>query len=339
MNRVTRIVGAMATAGAFLAMVPSADAASCSSSTPSRVSYADAFDGEAGLAPEISTVRANVDANCTYSVDPGLTAPLLADDSVFIYIDTDGNPSTGSALFGGADVAIGTLGQIGADTPPMRGVWDGTSFSFDDATPVGPALSTGGFSATVDRLEIDPGTTTRFMVGTLFQGIYDSYSDYAPSVGLGSILLPVDFSTRAPLPAVPVVPVVPAPTSTYVPPAPSTPAPGVTRTIPTGAASGADDVTCVVPFTTRLTPTKAYRRIKRLGCATASAPGRAYSATVKPGRVIRTTPTVGTQTSRPVRLVISRGKRPGRRLAGIDTTLQRLTADAALAQREAEHRP
>jgi len=336
MNRVTRIAGAMAAAGAFLAMVPSADAASCHSSTPSSVSYADAFDGQAGLAPEIATVQANMDANCTYSVDPGITAPLLADDSVFVYIDTDGNPSTGSALFGGADVAIGTLGQVGADTPPMRGVWDGTSFSFDDATPVGPATSTGGFSATVDRLEIDPGTTTRFMVGTLFQGIYDSYSDYAPSIGLGSILLPVDFSTRGPLPAVPDVP---APTSTYVPPAPSTPAPGVTRTIPTGAASAAGDVTCVVPFTTRLTPTRAYRRIKRLGCATTGTPRRAYSAAVKPGRVIRTTPAVGTRTSRPVRLVISRGKRPGRRLAGLDDTLQRLNADAALAQRQAEQRP
>ena len=109
--------------------------------------------------------------------------------------------------------------------------------------------------------------------------------------------------------------------------------------VPTGAASAAGDVTCVVPFTTRLTPTKAYRRIKRLGCATTSAPRRAYSAAVKPGRVIRTTPAVGTRTSRPVRLVISRGKRPARRLAGIDDTLQRLTADAALAQRQAEHRP
>jgi len=204
MNRVTRIAGAMAAAGAFFAMVPSADAASCHSSTPSSVSYADAFDGEDGLAPEISMVQANVDADCTYSVDPGITAPLLEGDSVFIYIDTDGDPSTGSALFGGADAVVGTLGHTGADSPPLLGTWDGSSFSFNDDTPVGAPLFTGGFTTTVDRLQINPGTTTRFMVATLYQGIYDSYSDYAPTVGSGSILLPVNFSTRAPLSPAPV---------------------------------------------------------------------------------------------------------------------------------------
>src|SRR3712207_1340492 len=102
------------------AAMPSAASAACHTSTPATAVHADSTsDGEAGLAPEIGTVRGTLNASCSYGVDPGLVdGVMIAGEAVFIYVDTDGSDSTGSAPFDGADKAIGTLGQTGEDGPP-----------------------------------------------------------------------------------------------------------------------------------------------------------------------------------------------------------------------------
>jgi hypothetical protein len=77
---------------ALFAPAASANAA-CTSSTPSAAAYTDPVDGDLGLAPEITTVGVSVDASCHLVVDPGIAAPHADGDGVFVYIDSDGNPS------------------------------------------------------------------------------------------------------------------------------------------------------------------------------------------------------------------------------------------------------
>jgi hypothetical protein len=328
-KRVVRVAGAVAAASAFLVMAPSANAA-CHSSTPSSAAFSDPFDGDAGLAPEILEVRAAVDGDCNYSVDPGVPGPLIDDEAVFVYVDTDGDSATGSALFNGADVAVGTVGGFGADSPPLRGVWTGSSFSFSGGKVLDPGVGDGAFSATIDDLEIDPGTTTHVTVSTIYSGIYDSYIDSAPEPGAGGIALPVAFATSAPATE-------PKPQPSPEPavaPTPSVPTPDTTIPV-NGTRTIASDVgSCVVPATKGLSAAKASRRVARAKCAVVQT-SRAYSPTVKAGQVIRSIPAAGAKTSRPVRLVISRGTRPARRLAGVTDAVAQLNAYAVLAARQA----
>jgi hypothetical protein len=335
MSRIPWLAGTVIAASALFGTTASAQA-TCYSSTPSSTVFADPFDGEAGLAPEITTVEARVDGACNYTVTPGVD-PLIDGDSVFIWIDSDGNAATGSPTFGGADTVVGTLGATGADNPPLRGVWNGTTFTFTDTTPVGTVPAPGGFTANVDRLPIASGLTTRMMISSMYKGTYKSYIDVAPNPGMGTISLPVAFSTSPPPPPSSPAPV-PAPGPVAAPAAPPAPAPAPTRTAPTAtppaSPTTAPAATCVVPGAKRLTVGKARTRLAQHGCRLASSPIRAYSSTVKAGRVIRTNPSAGSVTSTQVRLVVSRGKkRRTGRAAAVDQ-LSRLNALVRLADQE-----
>jgi hypothetical protein len=278
------------TAAAFLSAAATADAA-CYGSSPSSVGYADPVDGDSGLAPEILTVQAAVDGACRYIVDPGVTRSLISGDAVFIFIDTDGNPATGYAAFGGADVAVGTLGETGPDSPPMRGVWDGGTFAFTDPSPVGTPVGNGGFSASVDVLPIPSGVTTHFLVSTTWSNM-SIYFDFAPNPGLGTIPLPVTYATAPPAPAPVVAPVQVA----------KSPAPGTAE----------DDDACTVPRVRGLSVTSARTRLRGAGCRLEQSARRSYSSTVRRGRVIRATVETHAETSDRVGLVASLGKRPRR---------------------------
>src|SRR5437868_6163710 len=134
--------------GALIATVMQVSAAdaTCYSSTPGSIALGDSpNDAEGGLAPEIKIVTASVDAECRYSVDPGITEPLKAGDSVLEYVNVDGNAATGSQEFGGADAAVASLGVDGPDPAPRLGRWDsaGNGFSFAGAPSVTP-LRIGG---------------------------------------------------------------------------------------------------------------------------------------------------------------------------------------------------
>ncbi len=272
MSRISLL--AVVVAAVLLAPAASANAA-CTSSTPSATAYTDPVDGDLGLAPEITTVKVSVDASCHYVVDPGIAAPLADGDGVFVYIDSDGNPATGAAAMGGADVAIVTVGLGTSVSPPVRGVWNGETFVFDETTPVGTAVGNGGFSASVDALPVASGTTTRLMLGSIRVTDDDVLFDFAPDAG--AITLPVTWSAAA----------------------------AATKRTDLYTAQSPGAAACTVPRTKGMTIRRARARVRAHGCTVGTVVQRAYSASVKRGRVVGTSTVRGT-----VRLVVSKGRRP-----------------------------
>ena len=279
---------------AVFALTASANAA-CTGSTPSAAAYADPVDGELGLAPEITTVEVSVGASCHYVVDPGIATPLADGDGVFAYIDTDGNPATGATQIGGADVAIVTVGLGTTVSPPLRGVWDGQTFAFDETTPAGTSVGNGGFSARIDALGIASGATTNLRLGSLRVTQHDVLFDIAPDAG--AISLPVAWSATAP----------------------------VTKRTDRYTAQAPAAAACAVARTKGMTVARARARVRAHGCSVGTVVQRAYSASVKRGRVIGTSISRGT-----VRLVVSKGERPrAARKADASSVLARASAVVA----------
>jgi hypothetical protein len=296
-----------------LAAASSADAA-CYSSTPSATSFVDA-PADGSLAPEITTITAQLDGACAVTVDPGVTAPLIEGDGVFVYLDVAGNPATGSSVFQGADVAVGSLGVTGIDPPPLVGRFDAASdsFSFDDA-PVAAAVGYGGFSATLDQLGVPTSPTTlAARTATIWSGISYDYFDFAPEPAAAPFPFAVAFDTTPPPPPPPpVAPAPPAPPAQpQVPVAPA--APTITPVSTTPVA------TCKVPSVKRLRLAAARHAIRHAGCH-AGEVERVYSASVRSGRVIRSLPKGGTRWSEPVDLVVSKGRRPRHKRAHASAT-------------------
>lgn len=289
--------------GAAALALPASASAACQTSTPASVTFADhPADGDYGLAPEIGFVTAGVDGACGYAVDPGLVpAGLIEDDGVFIYLDTDGNPATGDAMFGGADVIVGTLGFAGADSAPRLARWTGATYDFAGGTDL-PAPASGGFRAGIDQLGVPSGATTRFRVATIWAGTYDDYFDFAPDAPGSTIALPVTFST---------VPAAPAPAPAPQPAPPPAPAPASPPAESAGEAG--DTVSCRVPRVRGLTVTRAEDKLLDAGCELAQTDRVRYHPKVRRGRVIATQPAAGRRTTKPVRLIVSKGKRKKRR--------------------------
>src|SRR4051812_9208877 len=93
----------------LLGLGTSSAQAACGTSTPASTSFPDSI-GDSSLAPDITTVTASVSATCTVSVDPGISGPLIAGESVAIYVDSDGNASTGSSVPQGMEWIVLTSG-------------------------------------------------------------------------------------------------------------------------------------------------------------------------------------------------------------------------------------
>ena len=97
-----RLAIAGATAGAMTAGAPGRADAACTASTPASQRLADnASDGQLGLAPEITFVDATLGSACDLVVltslgDRSATVGLIPYETLATYIDTDGNPATGS---------------------------------------------------------------------------------------------------------------------------------------------------------------------------------------------------------------------------------------------------
>jgi hypothetical protein len=260
---------------------PTADAA-CTSSTPSTASYADSpADGDAGLAPEIVAVAAATNAGCGVGVQAVLAnainpGDLIEGDAVGIYLDTDGNPATGSPLWEGADRVVIIVGQAGPDLGPGLGVWDGVDFSFVGAPMLAP-VGAGGFAATVDQLGMPAPATVGIRAGAIWEGVYDIYGDFAPEVLDPSFRFPVAFSTVAPSP-------------------PSPP----TTTPPSATKDG-----CTVPHVKRMRAAKARRRMRAAGCRYRVVRVRSR---IRAGRVVSTRPTAGRRTTKRVVIRVSRGR-------------------------------
>jgi hypothetical protein len=293
-----------------------APALACTTSTPAAQSYGDpGGDGldptnpfSSDLAPDVTAVTAQLDGACGLSVQAALAnrpSGLIDGDAVFSYLDTDGNPATGDPVFGGADHAVGVLGEIGGDSPPLLGTWDPGSATMQFAggptlTPVG----IGGFSAAPDQLGIAPGSNLGAVVGTIWTNI-GSYIDVAPDDPSSVPLLPVNYSN------------VPPP-----PPAPATGPSGLPKTRKSG---------CRVPYVHGKRAAAARRKLRSSGCAVGATRHR-YSSTVKHGKVLGTSPPAGVDTAKRVGLIVSRGPRHKARHSDV-AVAQRLTELAARLQR------
>jgi len=326
-RRTQTVVGALAAAIALMAL-PAASQAACYSSTPSSQAIADSpFDGDTGLAPEMAGVGIAVDAACGIAVDPVITnrpLDLISGDGVGIYIDTDGNPATGSPIFDGADRAILTVGLTGPDLPPAIGTWDGTTFSFT-AAPQLPRMGEGGARATLDQLGIAAPGNIGVRVLTTWTGTFNTYGDFAPEPLAAPFSMPVSFSTQAPPPAAPAPAAVPAPTAAPVVPAAPTPTPTPT---PVGASA---KKSCRVPAVKGLTATRAKKKLATAGCRVTL---RVVSSKVREGRVVSTSPKAGSKTSKSIVVTVSRGRhahRAAARSARVDAGALYAAANRRLA--------
>jgi hypothetical protein len=150
-------------------MMGAADAAhaACVSSTVSNQTFEDSVDDAeistdgATWAPEIGHVTVGVDARCMLTVNAAISAQpeLFLDDYAFIWLDTDGNASTGNTVFGGADRGVRISGRSGADDLAL-GRYSAASGSFTWTThPSLSAVAMAGFEASIDALGIAPGTS------------------------------------------------------------------------------------------------------------------------------------------------------------------------------------
>jgi PASTA domain len=275
-----RLLACAALACAAVLIPAASSQAACYSSTPASQSFADSSaDGDLGLAPEIAQVDATLNGACVLTVNPLITnrpVDLLTDDIAGIYLDTDGNPATGSPTFNGADRVVIQSGTL----YPGVGTWDGSSFNFA-GSPTLPVAGVAGFSATLDQLGMPAPATIGLRVATLWQGIYDDYLDFAPEPLAASFPFSVGFSTSPP------------------PPPPPPPA-------PVNGQGGGSQKLCTVPSLRGKTIAEAKRRMKKAGCRYRL---KKQASKKRKGRVLSTSPTAGESTSRVVTIRVSSGPR------------------------------
>jgi hypothetical protein len=280
-----------------LMLMPAASQAACYSSTPSDQAIIDSpVDGDAGLAPEMAGVGISVGAACGVSFDPVITnrpVDLIDGDGVGIYIDTDGNPATGSPTFNGADRVILTAGLTGPDLPPALGVWNGITFAFS-AAPFLPPVGEAGGAASMDQLGIAAPGSIGVRAAAIWHGI-GTYADFAPEPFVAPFTMPVSFSTQPPPAPAPVAAAAPAPAPAAAPQS------AVLATKKTGS--------CRVPAVRGMTAAKARARLRTAGCRYTL---RAVASKVREGRVISTSKAAGSRTSSTIVVKVSRGHHAAR---------------------------
>ena len=248
-------------ASALVATFPAGSSATCYSSTELSQTFPDvAGDGESGLAPEILGVLAITDKTCGIGLGVALQGQseigaLIYNESVGVYVNTDGNAATGSPTWDGADRVVITIGQSGTDSPPGLGVWNGSTFEFLRRRRESDAGNRGGVSSRqwtpwVSRRRRASGSERSRCI----RACTTTTPDFAPEVSGSPFGFGVAFSTSAP------PPVTPAPTSPSNPPNPSNPGGG-----------GSDDTfeytSCRVPTVRKgSTLAAAKRRLDDQGC-------------------------------------------------------------------------
>lgn len=175
----------------------------------------DAIGDNEGLAPDLAQMFAFSSDDGRYTVSITLTTnALVTGDFVATYVNIDGNLATGSPTFGGADVAVGILGQIGTDVVgALR--WNGSSFqtaSFPSLISFASGATDEVWSISAAELGVVPGTPTTAYFGTIYSGIYDDYYDFAPEPGAAPLSFMVGALAPPPAPPAPVItPITPIP--------------------------------------------------------------------------------------------------------------------------------
>ena len=185
--------------------------------------FVDPFgDGESGLAPDITiVVVSNNDAGVlTFQITIATTTSgsLIPGEFVAAFLDTDQNPATGATALG-AEYSVGILGQFGDDLIGLSR-WNGSGW-----TAI-PSTLTGYWSGTTavfsfNRADIGAPAGFNLIVGSIYQGIYDDYVDFAPNSGYWNYQIRL----AAPPPPPPPLPPPPPPVPPPAPPPPAPPAP------------------------------------------------------------------------------------------------------------------
>jgi hypothetical protein len=314
-----------------LMVVPASSQAACYSSTPGSQAIADSvLDGDSGLAPELAGVAVSVGSHCGVTVDPLIVNrpfDLIDGDGVGIYIDTDGNPATGSPTFDGADKVIITAGMTGPDLPPGLGTWNGASFTFSPGAIL-PHVGEAGAVTTVDQLGIAaPGNIGVRVVAT-WRGIFNIYGDFAPEPLAAPFTMPVAFSTQAPA-------VVPAAAPVVAP----APAPAATPVVAPAPAPGpAAKKACRVPSIKGMTAARARAKLKTAGCEYTL---KAVTSKTREGRVVSVSKPSGSKTSATLVVKVSRGSHRARARAAavVDrAAIYAATSERLIAAQEAASR-
>jgi hypothetical protein len=268
-----------AAAAAMTAGVPGRAVAACTASTPATQRLADnASDGQLGLAPEITFVDAMLGSACDLVVltslgDRSATVGPISYETLATYIDTDGNPATGSPQWNGADKVVVVFGERRAS--PALGTWTGAAFSFAAGITL-PVVGASGFAANLDQLGVSGPTTLGLRVASNWTGLRDTYDDLAPKRGGPSLAFLVTFTTDG------------------APPAPA---------IPASRGGGPGLTICMVPKVRRLPLPEARRRLARAGCRLRVV---SVSSSLQPRRVSHTLPAAGTWTIQPVVVAVAR---------------------------------
>ena len=283
----TRLAALAALALAAVAAPPAVAApATCVSATPTAVTLADAGDDAEPGAPELSAIRAQVNADCTVTVRLTVDnrSALRPDDALLVYLNTDGNAATGARSFGGGDQGVGLVAdEDGPGYLGLLGGWDAKAEAIDfenarelDITPTG-----FGFTAGIDELRVRSGTSLGISIAALSEPDGEIALDFAPDDEGGSIALPVAYTTTA-----------------------TAAAPGTT-----GAPNRGEIVrrTCKVPRLKGRTVTAARKAIRAAGCRVGRTRAR-YGTGARAGRAVGTLPAAGSRiaASRPVTILVAR---------------------------------
>ena len=287
----------------------SASATACYSSTPNSTTYADsAFDGEYGLAPEITAGNVSLDSGCnlslTYSI--GNASSMVDGDFIGWFVDTDNNAATGlSSGFAGADYALGRL-PSGFSSLSRYNAATGSWEHVKEAVP------TGAFGVRTNVGDFESATSTTFTVAgaASWDGAYDSYYDFAPEPGSAPVLFGVQFSSTAPAPS---------------PPPPPPPAPTQPLTVNTPA----DLPACRVPILKGLGVAQARRRLNRANCTLGNV--RRVRSRRLIGLVVRSNPAARSVLANSARVDVVVGKRGGRRARKASTATNRARVATALS--------
>lgn len=194
--------------------------------------------GDNSLAVDLRQMVAFTSDDGRYTVGITLDTNALIDgDFVASYVNTDGNALTGNPTFGGADLAVGILGQIGTDIVGTL-IWNGSDWQ-SAYFPSLVSFTSGGtdevWSIAASDLGLAAGSPTTLYFGSIYSGVYYDYFDFAPEPG-GA---PLFFTLGALSPPPPVTPPpAPAPTAPTTTPPPVGVTTGTTVTIrPVGIRS------------------------------------------------------------------------------------------------------
>lgn len=297
--------------------VPSAASAACATSTPRNANFSDpnpdATNAGQPASQEITQGILQVTDQCNLGfgvVRVNNAAIPFTGQLIQAYLDTDGNPDTGStqAATKGAEWFIGRNGEE-AGAPPRVSKWAGSGFQLASPQPQissVPAIGEGVFVMKVDALGIAKAATIRMTtyVGTLAGYGWTPGQDLAPNAGQPWAQLVVDYAEPPPAP-----PPASTPPPSSAPPASSspvvtTPAPVVAPRPAATTAASSRLPGCKVPVVKNLTPAAARAKLRKARCKLATKLSYARGRGIRRGRVVTTRPGPGKRTEGRVGLIV-----------------------------------